>query len=230
MSCTNNIDANYFMVVQNSQTSYTFYFLAGFFSGTGLFTVKTNDTFVYSGTLTGTSSGHIKPRLLYTYGVNSSGTAGAINVDTIQSSSMLGGLMTGSTGSFTSLSSSTFTGATGSFTSLTYSSSLSSLRGSLSATTSLTNFYTFANKRGLVFVEANPPSASSILGYFDNFLGAATCFFSIIARNGNTSISSNLGTAFGGTMALTVQCDTTAKTLQVSVTAAATVNWSIMLL
>ena len=121
-------------------------------------------------------------------------------------------------------------GATGSFTSLTYSQTLSSTSGSISATTTLQTFYNFTNKRGLLFIEANPPSASSILGYFDNYLGAATNFFSILARNGNSSSSSNLGTANGGTMCMTVSCLTASKDLQVSVTAAATVNWSVMLL
>ena len=113
---------------------------------------------------------------------------------------------------------------------INYSGLLKSTSGSLSATTTLQTFYNFANKRGFLFIEANPPSASSILGYFDNYLGAATNFFSILARNGNSSSSSNLGTANGGTMMMVVSCLTASKDLQVSVTAAATVNWSVMLL
>ena len=216
-------------VEQLSQTSYAFWLNMPIYPGSGFFTVQVSgtDVFTYSGTLAS-----VWP----TVGINpsvSNITPGMIGLRNVSNTSDSDKPVSTAQAAALALKADTtnpsFSG-TLSAQNVTYSGLLKSVSGSLSATTTLQTFYNFANKRGLLFIEANPPSASSILGYFDNYLGAATNFFSILARNGNSSSSSNWGTANGGTMMMTVSCLTASKDLQVSVTAAATVNWSVMLL
>ena len=80
-------------------------------------------------------------------------------------------------------------------------------------------------------IEGFSPSISTMMCYFDNFLGASgVSFLTVLARNGNSSSTQNLGTANGGTMLMNVTLNTTTKNLEVSVTTAASVSWSIILL
>ena len=219
-----------FAIQQNSQTSFSFWMKMQIYPGSGFFEAITSatDTFVYSGTLASTypETSAMSPSL-------SNVTPGMIGLGNLNNTSDLdkpvSTAQAAALGLKANAANPSFTGNLNA-ANINYSGLLKSTSGSLSATTTLQTFYNFANKRGFLFIEANPPSASSILGYFDNYLGAATNFFSILARNGNSSSSSNLGTANGGTMMMVVSCLTASKDLQVSVTAAATVNWSVMLL
>ena len=68
--------------------------------------------------------------------------------------------------------------------------------------------------------------ASSLLVFFDNLNGVG--YISIVARNGNSSSTSNLGTAQLGTMLITVQ--NSGNNLQVSSNSNGAVSWSVILL
>ena len=68
--------------------------------------------------------------------------------------------------------------------------------------------------------------ASSLLVFFDNLNGVG--YISIVARNGNSSSTSNLGTANGGATLVSVQ--NSGNNLQVSSTSSGTVSWSVILL
>ena len=81
---TNNITANYVSIQQSSTTSYSFFFFTGGYPGSGFFNVKTNDTFTYSGTTLTPSGCYINPNVVYTVGLNGSGS-GNMYVDRINS-------------------------------------------------------------------------------------------------------------------------------------------------
>jgi hypothetical protein len=98
--------------------------------------------------------------------------------------------------------------------------------GTLASTSTFQTIYNFAGKRGLAFIIGTGTIASSIMAFFDNTYGAG--HVSIVARNGNSSSSSNLGTAQLGTMLITVQ--NSGNNLQVSSNSNGTVSWSVILL
>jgi hypothetical protein len=81
--CSKNFSAN-IMIQQNLPTSWSFYYYSGVFSGNGIFTINTNDTFTYSGTVGYPTGCFIYPQVRYTHSI------GEINVDNINISNITG--------------------------------------------------------------------------------------------------------------------------------------------
>ena len=86
--CTNNINNTSFAIQQNSTTSYSFYYFTGSYPGNGVFSVRTHDTFTYSGTQVNPSGCWINPATIYTVGLDGSGT-GHMYINGIHSNSFI---------------------------------------------------------------------------------------------------------------------------------------------
>ena len=80
-----NVNINNFAIQQVSATSYKLLFLTSSTPGNGIFNIKTNDTFTYSGTTTTLTGCYIYPKTLYTYGLDYSNNCN-LNIDGITSS------------------------------------------------------------------------------------------------------------------------------------------------
>jgi hypothetical protein len=70
------------VIQQNSPTSWSFYYYSGVWSGVGLFTINTNDTFTYSGTAGIPTGCYIYPKVRYTHSI------GEISVDKINTTNV----------------------------------------------------------------------------------------------------------------------------------------------
>ena len=82
---TNNINATSIAIQQTSLTSYSFYYYTGVYPGNGIFTVKSFDTFTYSGIQINPSGCYINPSAKYTVGIDTNGN-GNMYVNGIHSS------------------------------------------------------------------------------------------------------------------------------------------------
>ena len=103
-----------------------------------------------------------------------------------------------------------------------------SLSGSLTTTASSQTIYTFSgasNNRGFVIVEALAPNNSTVMGFFDSRAG--NTFLTILARQGNVTGTTNLSTANGGTLNVTLTCNTSGQ-LRLSTPSIGTCSWSII--
>ena len=70
------------MIQQNSPTSWSFYYYSGDWSGNGVFTFNTNDTFTYAGTAGLPTGCNKNPQVRYTHSI------GEINVNNINTTNV----------------------------------------------------------------------------------------------------------------------------------------------
>jgi len=233
-----NMSTTSFAIVQNSTSSYAFYFYMLEYPGGGLLRTtrsQAGDTFTYSGLQLAPTGTFINPSY------DSRISAGDVGLDRVNNTSdvdkplstaatsalalkanLASPTFTGTVNCGTLTSSGTVTAANLRSTGITYSNF-----GSLSATSTMQTIYNFAGKRGLVLISGVGSISSSIVAIFDNI--TAAYYLSVIARNGNASSSGFLGTTNAGTMILSVQADAS-KNIQVSSTVNGTVSWSVILL
>jgi hypothetical protein len=242
MRCSPNIAYNFdrtsVAIRQLSQTSYAFYIYLFEFTGRSMIRVTTNqagDVFTSNNVAESPTGCWINPDY------NSRVTKDDVGLGSVDNTSDADKPLSTAATSALALKANlagptTFTGTTN-CASLNASGTITAANvrstgvmytqfGTLASTSTFQTIYNFAGKRGLAFIIGIGTIASSIMAFFDNTYGAG--HVSIVARNGNSSSSSNLGTAQLGTMLIGVQ--NSGNNLQVNSTTSGTVSWSVILL